>query len=605
MGQLTCKRQGRGVNLEDAGAFFPKLGALRLACRRGFDMPTTADKSRLPLGIQTFEKIRKENFIYVDKTAVIHQLLTGGQQYFLARPRRFGKSVLLSTLRALFQGRRELFEGLWIAQHSNWDWPQHPVIHLDVSRVSSKTPDSLEADLKDLLVDIAREFQVSLNMSQSLAICFGRLIKQVSQHNQVVVLVDEYDKPIVGHLELGPDRLAIAKGNQEVLKNFYGILKSHEKHLQFLLLTGVTKFSKTSIFSELNHLVDLTLKEDYATLLGYTREELTEYFGGYLQRLANKEGVLQQALMEKIRHWYNGYRFSARDAHVYNPVSTLNLFAEEKFKPYWFETGSPSLLVNAVKNQQDRTSLLELVGTQISESDFSSCDIDMLELAPLFVQTGYLTIADYWRDEELGKTQAWETQYRLDYPNWEVRHAFINHLIKRYTGLNVSRQHQLTRGIRACLQQGDVRGYVDRMQAALASVPGQQKHLARYENHYQNLFYAFTMQLFATRAEESSVFGRSDMVIEAPHHTYILEFKVKPHKWGRGHLGEDQARQLADVALGQIEAQKYHGKYLHQGKQLVLVGVGCSNGLIAAWSCKTLDKAGNVLHEEAGVPHVK
>jgi hypothetical protein len=277
---------------------------------------------KLPVGIQDFETLRTENYLYVDKTALLYQMITQGRVYFLARPRRFGKSLLVSTLHAIFKGNKHLFQDLWIGQ-SDYSWEQHPVVWLDMSAVTNSSAEVFQKSLSYHLDKIAKQYGIKLSSSLALSDRLDELISQLAQNNQkVVVLIDEYDKPLVDQIH----RPEIALENREILKQFYGVLKSQDANLRFVLLTGVSKFSKVSVFSGLNNLEDISLLPDYATLLGYTQEELTTYFSMEIDRLAEKEGRSRQELLAKIKDWYNGYRFSEEEIAVYNPFIQATKF---------------------------------------------------------------------------------------------------------------------------------------------------------------------------------------------------------------------------------------------------------------------------------------
>ena len=359
---------------------------------------------QLPVGIHDFETIRTENYLYVDKTQLIYQMITQGRMYFLSRPRRFGKSLLVSTLHAIFQGKKHLFKDLWMDQ-SDYTWEQYPVIWLDMSAVMSTSTELLQQTLGEQLDIIAEQYDVKLATSLSIFGRLNKLITQLSKTNQkVVVLIDEYDKPLIDQIH----RPEIAMGNREILKQFYGILKVQNANIRFILLTGVSKFSKVSVFSGLNNLRDISLSTDYATLLGYTEQELTYYFKPEINSLAQKEGLSHPALLDKIKHWYNGYRFSEEETSVYNPFSALLLFTEQKFSDYWFETGTPTFLVNLIQERQFDIANME--NLEIGAASFSTYEIDELNVLPLLYQTGYLTIKSYDRSTR---------NYELGYPNRE------------------------------------------------------------------------------------------------------------------------------------------------------------------------------------------
>ncbi|NQY74741.1 MAG: AAA family ATPase [Candidatus Margulisbacteria bacterium] len=378
------------------------------------------EKRGLPIGIQTFEKIVREDRVYVDKTELICKLINGSGAYFLSRPRRFGKSLLISTMEAIFKGKKELFKGLWI-EKSDYNWDAYPVIRLDMSEMPSFSANQFVEDLKDRLLKIGHDYEVEVDVTKSLSGCFIQLIESISKEKKAVVLIDEYDKPIIDQLK----NTEVAKQNRDILKDFYGVLKSQDAHIRLIFLTGVSKFSKVSIFSGLNNLNDITMDTKYATLLGYTQEELEHYFEGWIFELGESMKMDKQTTLNEIKKWYNGYQFSKADEAVYNPFSTLLLFDKKDFLSHWFETGTPTFLIDLLKQQQYGVPDIENAG--IDESAFSSYEIDDLQVLPLLYQTGYLTIKSYDTESSL---------YKLGYPNHEVKAAFSRSLLENFSKLH-------------------------------------------------------------------------------------------------------------------------------------------------------------------------
>lgn len=548
----------------------------------------------LPIGLAEFVDLREGGFVYVDKTRHIHHLLRVGKRpYFLSRPRRFGKSLLISTLQALLEGKRELFEGLWIGQQNRWDWSQkHPVIRLDMSLVSNKSPQDLEQDLKERIVTISQEHGVSFNPSSTLPACLNRLIEQLAQHKgPPVVLVDEYDKPLVDHLggysmEQREQELEIAHANRQVLKSFYTVLKGQGAHLRLVFVTGVSKFAKTSIFSDLNNLTDLTLARSCATLTGYTQQELETNFKPHLQQLSTERHQSLQQLLDDIRRWYNGFRFSSVDACVYNPFSTLLLLEQQEFRSYWFQTGTPTFLTHLIKRTEDLQPD-ELAGACVSGSTFESCELDRLQenLLPLMVQTGYLTIAAYDPSKE---------SYTVDYPNREVKKGFLENLVQAYTHLAKGKTIHDVAQLSRALQQNDLPGYFVTLRRILAGI-SYELHIP-LERYYQTVFYLIHQLLgYCVHTEVHTHTGRIDAVIDLETQTYLFEFKLEagnptPKKQLTADSDEahrlkssvaqdalaqalgDSHRNLAQTALQQIKERQYHTKYLGKGKSVTLVG---------------------------------
>ncbi|MEM7402931.1 MAG: AAA family ATPase [Myxococcota bacterium] len=546
----------------------------------------------LPIGLSEFADLRKGGFVYVDKTQQIHELLCVGKRpYFFSRPRRFGKSLLISTLQELFAAKQELFNGLWIGQQQRWDWSQrHPVIRLDMSLVASETPQELKKGLKEALEYHARCYDVQLNLKQTLATCFRELIEQLHhKHGEVVVLIDEYDKPLVDHLG-GRNRaqreqeLDIAYANRQVLKNFYTVLKAQGAHLRLVFITGVSKFAKTSIFSDLNNLTDLTLSRSCATLTGYTQQELQTYFAPRLQQMADERRQTLQQLLDDIKKWYDGFRFCSADVRLYNPFSTLLLLEQREFRAYWFQTGTPTFLTHLIKRVDDLQPN-ELAATTVSESAFENYELDQLHknLIPLMVQTGYLTITNY---------NAAQDCYTVDYPNHEVRKGFLESLLQDYAHLSKGKAiTDLDRLIHA-LAQNDLEAFFVALRRVLAGIP-YTLHIA-LERYYQTLFYLIHQLLgYSVHTEVQTNTGRIDAVIDLRQHTYVFEFKLEtgtpsqqltddpaawaqlnspPHQDKRAAQLAQSHTKLAQAALQQIRNKQYHAKYLGKGKPVTLVG---------------------------------
>lgn len=360
--------------------------------------------------MQTFSELITGDYIYIDKTKDIHHLFEdGGKYYFLSRPRRFGKSLMLSTLEEIFLGNKELFKDLWI--YDKIEWVKHPIIHIDFTNLDYETDELLKQSLEETLNKIAKQYGVQLT-TVNYKTRFGELIEELSSAGQVVILVDEYNKPIIDHIR---DRNA-AEANRKTLVNFYSVIKSADKFIKFAFLTGVSKFSIVSVFSGLNNLRDITLSRNFSTLLGCTQQELNAYFGGYIDRLSDQTGFERELLLSKIRDWYNGYSWDG-ETFVYNPFSLLNLFKENSFDNFWFSTGTPHFLIELIKQQPGV--LPELDRWPVRSHAFDSYDLDHLEIAPLLFQTGYLTITSISIDGE-------KKSCYLDYPNQEVKESFNN-----------------------------------------------------------------------------------------------------------------------------------------------------------------------------------
>ncbi len=498
----------------------------------------------LPIGIQDFRKLIEGNFIYVDKTEYYHRLITKGSYYFLSRPRRFGKSLLISTLKEIFEGNRELFEGLWI--HDKIDWTPRPVIHLDFTQISKRAA-TFEEGLRLALIGIAKSHGVELTESANPG-RFLELIQALSKERKVAILIDEYDKPLIDNI----DELDVVNQNRKTLKDMYSVLKGNDEHIAFLMLTGVTKFSQVSIFSDLNNLNDISLNENFSQMLGYTQAEILHYFPGYLDSLKAKLAGTYPDVMAEMKAWYNGYSWDGTH-FVYNPFSILNLFSNNEFGEYWFATGTPTFLMKLIKAQT--YSVVDLENREISMHAFNKFDLPDIEINSLLFQTGYLTIKERNRLEQ---------SVTLDFPNKEVATAFSIHLLSEFAEKSQEGTDQLVRRMNRNLREGQVDGFMEAVQALFADIaypiqPSKGSGIGNMEKYYHSMFYLMLRLLgYNIQAEVLTHTGRIDAVITTEKYIYVVEFK----------LGD------AAAAMAQIKAKQYHQKYLGSGKQVILIGIG-------------------------------
>jgi hypothetical protein len=494
----------------------------------------------LSTSIFTFQDLIDGGYLYVDKTRLIYDLISGYKgQYFLARPRRFGKSLLISTLKAIFQNRRELFQGLWL-DSADFDWKAYPVIHLDMGSCVADSAPAMEQALIYLLDRRAEELGITLSQ-QSPGTRFLELVDLLAKRDgKVVILVDEYDKPLLGKLGT-PDVREI----QNLLKTFYGVIKTTEASQRFALITGVSKFSKVSIFSDLNNLTDLTMNAQFATLLGYTQEELEANFPDYIDALARKLGKPREQALDDLKTWYNGYRFEEGAPAVYNPVSVMKCFQELKFKNYWFETGTPGFLVELLRGKP-----VDLDSMTVDPIEFSAYEPDALEPLPLLFQTGYLTIQG---TEPFGDTLL----YRLGFPNREIERSFSRWLAQGFTDLQPTELTGALRRMVAALQKGRIDDMLETLKIFFAGIP--YDITERKEKYYQTIFFSvFKLIGAAVEAETRTASGRIDAVVKTPERIYLFEFK----------LGG-----TAEEALQQIKDKQYAAPYLDDGREILCAGV--------------------------------
>ncbi|MCY4377425.1 MAG: ATP-binding protein [Spirochaetaceae bacterium] len=496
-------------------------------------------RRRLPIGMQTFREVREQDCYYVDKTAHIGRLLAEGKHYFLSRPRRFGKSLFLDTLKELFEGNEALFQGLHI--HDGWEWSvRHPVVRLDFAGGSFKEPDHLHEDVMLQLEDMEEQAGIAPRQVNAPA-RFRRLLQALHRTTgqPVAVLIDEYDKPILDALET-PE---VACANRDFLRGLYGMIKSSDAHVHFTFVTGVSKFTKVSLFSDLNNLTDITLDPVFSSICGYTEEDLDRVFAPVLAGMDR----------QRIRDWYNGYGWLGGEK-VYNPFDVLLLLRRRKFAAHWFETGTTAFLVKTLFER--RVASVSLDGMVGTEELLSTFDVGNIATEALLFQTGYLTITG---EEEMGGLPL----YRLGYPNREVRQS-LNRVLLHQLVQDAEQQTANSMRLARLLAAHDCAGLKGLFHAFFASIPYQwytNSHIADYEGYYASVFYSYFAALgYEIVVEESSSHGRLDMAVRADGDVYLFEFKVV---------------EVAPPgsALAQLRERDYAAKYRGRGESIHLIGV--------------------------------
>ena len=513
-------------------------------------------RKKLPIGIQTFAKMREEDYYYVDKTAYALKLVEEGSHYFLSRPRRFGKSLFLDTLAELFAGNEPLFRGLYI--HDKWDWTkQYPVIRISFGSGRLEKREELDRRIRNLLEENRIRLGLDCPDTGDIPGCFAALIQaaEAKYGQRVVVLVDEYDKPILDNLA-EPD---IARSMREGLRNLYSVIKDSDARIQFAFLTGVSKFSKVSIFSGLNNLRDITISAEYSAICGYTEEDVDTVFAPEL------EGLDRQ----RIREWYNGYHWLGEA--VYNPFDLLLLFKERDFRPWWFETGTPTFLVETLTRRRYFTPQLER--TYASEALLSAFDVDQMAVEALLWQTGYLTFRGQRR---LGA----RIEYRLGYPNLEVETSLNDALLKGLMG-DASLAEAVTRRLFEALTGGDTNTLRRHFESLFAGIPHdwfRNNPITQYEGYWASVFYSHLAALgLDLIAEDVTNQGRIDLTVKLPERIYLFEFKVVEL--------EPEGK-----ALDQLKARAYADKYQAEGKPIHMVGIEFSGEArnLAGFEAETL-----------------
>ena len=498
-----------------------------------------------PIGIQNFESLRKDGYFYIDKTALVYQLVKTGRYYFLSRPRRFGKSLLISTLEAYFQGKKELFTGLAIEKLEK-DWIEYPILHLDLNIERYDTPESLGNILEKNLAEWEKLYGAEIS-ERTFSLRFAGIIKRACEQTgqRVVILVDEYDKPMlqaIGNQEL-------QKEYRNALKPFYGVLKTMDGCIKFALLTGVTKFGKVSVFSDLNNLNDLSMWNKYIDICGISDKELHDNLEEEMHEFAEAQGMTYEQFRDKLREYYDGYHFTQNSIGIYNPFSLLNAFDRKEFGSYWFETGTPTYLIELLKRYHYD---LEHMAHAETYADVLNSIYGDEEPLPVIFQSGYLTIKGY--DERFGL-------YRLGFPNREVEEGFVKFLVPYYTRFNkIEAPFEVLKFVQE-IERGEPDAFFRRLQSFFADTP--YELVKDLELHYQNvLFIVFKLVGFYVKAEYHTSQGRIDLVLQTDKYIYVMEFKLDG---------------TAEEALQQINDKQYALPFAADSRKVLKIGVNFSN----------------------------
>ncbi|EMB22588.1 hypothetical protein HMPREF9733_02004 [Treponema denticola SP33] len=512
---------------------------------------------KMPIGIQSFEKLITSDFLYVDKTEYIWNLVQNPAPYFLSRPRRFGKSLLLSTLKAYFLGQKELFKGLAIEKFEEAEkgkreiWQEYPVLYLDFNLSKYETREDLEDLLNTHLCRWEKEYGTETAES-TFSSRFAGIIRRAYEKigRQAVILIDEYDKPLLQ--TMWKDE-ALNETYRTILKGFFGVIKSADQYLRFAFLTGVTKFSKVSIFSDLNNLRDLSLLSDYSAICGISQDELETCFKPEISALAEKNSLTYEETLAKLKQRYDGYKFSEDGKNMYNPFSLLNVFADGRMRNYWFATGTPTFLVEYLKKAY--YNIPDLDGNvKMNESGLETYRADAINPLPILFQSGYLTIKDYNDFSRL---------YRLGFPNDEVRYGFLDNLLPAYTSIRTDKTGLSIWEFYEQIEAGDVDGFMQKMKGIISGIPYDnltEKDLALREQNYQTAVYlVFALMNQFVYTEIHCATGRADCIVEFQDKVYIFEFKLT-------------SNETAENAVKQIKEKGYKDKYSGSGKKVIAIG---------------------------------
>ena len=501
----------------------------------------------LPIGLQSFEALRNANYLYVDKTRHLERLVTTNKYYFLSRPRRFGKSLFLSTLEAYFLGQKELFKGLYIETVEK-DWKEYPVLYLDLNTGIYDSETNLRNKLISHIIDWEEEYSIS-TVKENIEDRFANIIRTAYEKSGlgVVILVDEYDKPLLHTIDK-PELHATFK---DILKGVYSVLKGCDKYIRFGMLTGVTKFSKISLFSDLNNLMDISLDENYTDICGITEEEIKTNFKEHLQAFAEKENTTKEDILSQLKAMYDGYHFSKNtDVDIYNPFSLINSLTRREFENYWFQTGTPTFLIKLL--QENDYDLKDFSEGNITARDLTSKESMLSAPIALFYQSGYITIKDY--DKEL-------QEYTLGYPNKEVEQSFLEFLLPRYVHTIDDKSASYLSKFIKDLRAGRIEDFLEKMKVFFAGIP--YDIIKDTENYYQTILFLICRLVgFYSQAEYRTSRGRMDMVIKTKDYIYVFEFKFD---------------KSAKEALEQIDSKDYPLAFQQDERKLYKVGVNFSS----------------------------
>ena len=499
---------------------------------------------RLPLSVSDFKKLQEGNYIYVDKTKQIYDVLQSGEFFFLSRPRRFGKSLTVSTLNELFLNRKELFKNTWI-YNSDWKWREYTIIRIDFSNgISSDSKSTFESDFISYLETIAQCYEFSLKKEVSITAKTKLLITTLAAINPLAILIDEYDSPLLKHI----DKPLLMEEIKEILQTFYATIKANNALISYLFITGITRFAKMSVFSGMNNLHDLSFDITASDLCGYTQEELETNYHDHLLIVAQQEEMTLPTLLDKIKCWYNGYRFSKENLTVYNPFSIVYFCIKKEFSNYWYDSGSPSYLMKLLKKHYSGD--IEIGGEYHPIQGLQSAITpeNNIDFIPLLLQAGYLTITDYKKEND---------SFKLDYPNFECKEAFSILILAFYTNKADSSTATNILYLRNTLQALDFKGFFTKLENLISSIAYMNRE--KSEKYYSSMIHlTFKILQLNVTSEVQTHTGRIDTVVEMKDSIFIFEYKFN---------------KTAQDALNQIKEKRYYAPYLDSGKQIVLIGI--------------------------------
>ncbi|KLO24966.1 ATP-binding protein [Marinitoga sp. 1155] len=498
---------------------------------------------KLPIGIQDYKEIITENYTYVDKTKYIYKMLNEGKFYFLSRPRRFGKSLTISTLYYLFKGEKELFKDTYI--YDKWEFKEYPIIRINILDVATDNEERFKKSLTKIIKEEGMRNNIEIT-EEDYKFAFNELIIKLGQKEKVVILVDEYEKPILDNI----NNKEKAERYREILRDFYVTIKSKDEYIKFVFITGITKFTKTGVFSALNNLNDISLDTDYSQMLGYTQEEIEYYFVEYIEQTAKKFNITKEQLLKEMKKYYNGFSFDG-EHYVYNPFSILKFFQKKEFQNYWFESGSPSFLYEYIKGKKIEYD--DLVKNTVSAMDFSTREIEDANANIFFTQAGYLTFKGIKRYGLVKK-------YILDYPNLEVKNSFSKLILEANYGLKED-ELEIVNEIYIKIAENDIKGLIEEIKKIISAIPYNLHK--KEEKYYHSLIFTIIASAgIDVKAEELTNLGRIDLVLEYEDKIYIFEIKLD---------------KSATDAISQIKEKKYYEKYIDNANEIYLIGININS----------------------------
>ena len=525
---------------------------------------------KYPVGVQSFEQIREDGYVYVDKTGLLYDLVTKGKIYFLSRPRRFGKSLLVSTLKNYFLGRKELFKGLAIDALEK-EWQEYPVFHIDFNGSNFTDPGALDSKIESCIAEWERIYG-SPDKDMKAGDRFACVLRKAHERTgrRCVVLIDEYDKPMLDVLDtdytitVDGNLRMLEDWNREVLKGFYSVFKAADADLQFVLLTGVTKFAQVSVFSGFNQPKDISMDRRYDALCGITQSELEHYFAEPIRTMADEAGVSVEEMTARLKRRYDGYHFSKMMTDVYNPFSLLNAFDSMDIQNYWFASGTPSYLIRLLSHSGE--TLEDYTSTPYRQEEFIDYKADKEKPLPMLYQSGYLTVKSYLPDEEA---------FMLDFPNEEVRSGFVSLLASDYLDIERNSVYNISFRFRKAMESGDTDKVKNEINAFLSEIPynvRRKDDAKAVERDFQYTLYLFFRMAggWKVYAEKASSYGRADCIVETSKYVYIFEFKLDGS---------------AEDAVRQIDGQGYAGPYAADSRKLIRIGASFSSqtGTVSDW----------------------